>query len=163
MEKGAQRNAVREARLSAPRSGLRAEGTPSPSASEGSAALPFAIPLQPTPKAGRSLSHSQGQRELSQASGAQAGANAPLGLLTEEVDTETDSDLGGSLTHTTSHPHTGNGLQRTATYPLTYETYYNGGSSQEPVDLPGGAQNGSKADRKFEAAFANLALGKCSD
>lgn len=164
MDKAAQRNVTRDMRLAAPmqaRSGLRADNTPSPAASEGSAALPFAIPLQPTAKAVRSLSHSQGQREFPQASnnrtGNQPGVNdhapaLPLGLLTEEVDTETESEFGGGLTHTTSHPPIGT-LHRTATYPPTYESYHsesNGQDSSEPVGL----------NRRFLPAFANLAIGK---
>ena len=166
MEKTAQRNAAREAHLGAvntPRSGLRADSTPSPSASEGSGALPFAIPLQPAPKAGRSLSHSQGQRE---ASNTLAGANnqasvLPLGLLTEEVDTETDSELGGGISHTTSHPPIGT-LQRTTTFPSTYDAYYSGNNPRDYPVAGGGAHGGLKGDRRIDAAFANLSLGKFS-
>ena len=168
MEKAAQRNVAREARLGAPgsaHSGLRAGSTPSPAASEGSGALPFAIPLQPTPKTGRSLSHSQGQREVLQASGAHIGSNEhasvlPLGLLTEEeVDTETESELGGALTHTTSYPPIGT-LQRTSTLPAPYSSYYGGGHARDPREALGGAEAGTRSDRKFEGAFANLSLGK---
>ena len=167
MEKAAQRNAALGARLGAPgqqRSGLRADSTPSPAASEGSGALPFSIPLQPAPKAGRSMSHSQGQREVLQALGAHPNSNdptskLPLGLLTEEVDTESESEFGGGLTHTTSHPPIG-ALQRTSTYPSTYDAYYNGINGKESGDPIGGTQAGSRADRKFESAFANLALGE---
>ena len=168
MEHAAQRNAAREARLAAPTqawSGLRAEGTPSPAASEGSNALPFAIPLQPTPKLGRSASHSQGQREVPVSLGHhhnsnEHGAVLPLGLLAEEVDTETESELGGALTHTTSHPPIGSTLHRTSTYPATYESYYGGRSSKEPGEATGGAQQGARGDSKFEGSFANLSLGK---
>lgn len=167
MEKAARGNAAREARLGAvnpARSGLRADSTPSPAASEGSGALPFAIPLQPTPKAGRSLSHSQGQREVLDAPGGHSGSNnhapvLPLGLLTEEVDTETDSELGGGLTHTTSHPPIGT-LQRTSTFPATYDSYYAIDHHKDARDTVGGGQASSKPDRKFEAAFANLTIGK---
>ena len=169
MEKTAQRNATREAWLGAPnqpRSGLRADSTPSPAASEGSGALPFAIPLQPTPKAGRSLSHSQGQREISTALGTHPSSKdhasiLPLGLLTEEVDTETESELGGGLTQTTSHPPIGS-LHRTSTYPSTYASYYASSNGKEPAHAAGGAQADSKMqlDRRFQAAMANMSLGK---
>ena len=166
MEKAAQRNAAREARLGAPnqpRSGLRSDNTPSPAASEGSAALPFSIPLQPAPKAGRSMSHSQGQREVPQTSGAHPGSNnhaaaLPLGLLTEEVDTESEEELGGGLTHTTSHPPM-SFLQRTATYPSTYDTYYGTTNGKESGEITGEPQAGARPDRRFDAALANLSLG----
>lgn len=165
MEKAAHRNAARDARLGAPnqpRMGLRAESTPSPAASESSAALPFAIPLQPTPKAGRSLSHSQGQRENLQALGTRPSSNEhapvlPLGLLTEEeVDTETESELGGALTQTTSHPPIGT-LQRTSTYPSTYDAYH---ASRQASNTAAGAPQTAKVDRRFEAAFSNLTFGE---
>lgn len=143
--------------------GVRA--TPSPSVSEGAGgALPFAIPLQPIPKMGRSLSHSTGQREGSQRSSGQqhtgaAGHTAlPLGLLAEEVDTESESDAGTRLTHTTSHPPMGS-LMRTATLPPSF-------------DHPRGSSDGSEIQghlspqpglllrgQTFGAAFANLSLG----
>ena len=167
MEKAAQRNAAREARLGAPnqpRSGLRAEGTPSPAASDGSAALPFSIPLQPAPKAGRSMSHSQGQREVQLSSGTHPNSTdhapvLPLGLLTEEVDTESESEFGGGLTHTTSHPPIGT-LHRTSTHPSTYDTYYGRLNGKDFGQTAGEAQASSRADRRFEAAFANLSLGE---
>ena len=144
--------------------GVRA--TPSPSVSEGAGNLPFAIPLQPTPKTGRSLSHSTGQREGAQrASGQQmqqhagaAGHTAlPLGLLAEEVDTESESDVGTRLTHTTSHPPMGS-LMRTATLPPSFDhprgssdgSEYQGNLSPQPGLLRG---------QTFGAAFANLSLG----
>ena len=169
MEKAAQRNAAREARLGAPtqpRSGLRPNSTPSPAASEGSGALPFSIPLQPVPKAGRSLSHSQGQREIPHTSGTYPssndnGAALPLGLLAEEVDTESESELGGGLTHTTSHPPIGS-LHRTSTYPTTYDAYYNPSNGKEAGEAIGGAQAGARAHGRFEGAFANLSLGESS-
>ena len=140
MEKAAQRNAAREARLAvnAP-VGLRPGATPSPAASEGSGALPFAIPLQPTPKAGRSLSHSQGQRDFSQGGAQNLGTNGdreggalPLGLLTEEdADTETESELGGVLTQTASHPYA---LQRTSTLPAAAFGGYLGGQGYDDED-----------------------------
>ena len=149
MEKAAQRNAAREARLAvnAPgHSALRAGNTPSPAASDGPGALPFAIPLRPTPKAGRSLSHSQGQRDFSQSAGSPYGSNGdreggalPLGLLTEEdADTETESELGGVLTQTASHPYA---LQRTSTLPAAAFGGYLGGSAydDDDGDAAGGA------------------------
>ena len=167
MEKTAQQNAAREARLGAPgqpRSGLRNDSTPSPSASESSAALPFRIPLHPTPKAVRSLSHSQGQREYPLVTGAHStqpehAPALPLGLLAEEVDTESESELGGALTQTTSHPPIGT-LHRTATFPATYDSYYGAANGRDHGEGGVGAQGGSKGDRRFEAAFANLTLGK---
>ena len=167
MEKAAQRNAAREARLGAPnqpRSGWRGESTPSPAASDGSGAFPFTIPLQPTPKVGRSASHSQGQREVPQNSGTHPSSNdhaqvLPLGLLAEEVDTETDSELGGALTHTASQPPIGT-LQRISTLPSTYESFYAGRSSKEPGEASAGAQPGSRGDQKFEGSFANTSLGE---
>ena len=167
MEKAAQRNAAREARLGAPgqpRSGLRNDATPSPSASEGSAALPFQIPLLPAPKAGRSLSHSQGQREYPPVSGAHStqadhAPALPLGLLAEEVDTESESDLGGGLTHTTSHPPIGT-LHRTATYPATYDAYYSATNGKEHGESVVGAQGGSQEHRRLDTAFSHLSLGK---
>ncbi|KAK3684598.1 hypothetical protein LTR37_020129 [Vermiconidia calcicola] len=167
MEKAAQRNAAREARLAAPsqtRSGLRTDTTPSPAASEGSGALPFSIPLQPAPKAGRSMSHSQGQREVPQVTGNHTNGSdhatvLPLGLLAEEVDTELESELGGGLTHTTSHPPIGS-LQRTSTYPSTYDSFYPSTNGKGSGQASGGAQSGFKADRAFGTAFADLTLGK---
>lgn len=152
MEKAAQRNAAREARLAvnAPSHGaLRAGNTPSPSVSEGSGALPFTIPLQPTTKAGRSLSHSQGQRDFSAGAGAPYGSNGdreggalPLGLLTEEdADTETESELGGVLTQTASHPYA---LQRTSTLPAAAFGSYLGGGAYDDVD-DGDAAGGALA------------------
>jgi len=94
LSEAAHRNAARDVRLGAVNPAVAAglRGTPSPASTEGAGSLPFAIPLQPTPKTGRSLSHSQGQREISQSSGqhlgsgGQGGAALPLGLLTEEAD-----------------------------------------------------------------------------
>jgi hypothetical protein len=159
MEKAAQRNAAREARLAAPngpRSGLRTDSTPSPAASDNSGALPFSIPLQPAPKAGRSMSHSQGQREV--VTGPNDHTVLPLGLLAEEVDTESESELGGALTHTTSHPPIGT-LQRTSTFPSTYESFYSATNGKEASQAAGGAQ-GLRGDHRLEAAFAHLSLGK---
>lgn len=160
MSEAAQRNAAREARLGAvnpSHAALRAGATPSPSASEGANSLPFAIPLQPTPKTGRSLSHSQGQREVLQSAGQQQQntQNLPLGLLPEEVDTESESDVGSRLTHTTSHPPIGS-LMRPATLPAAYDYHGNG---REPEDLSPTAQPGLLRGRTFESAFANLNIG----
>ncbi|KAK5175637.1 uncharacterized protein LTR77_000776 [Saxophila tyrrhenica] len=152
MEKAAQRNAAREARLAAPggaRGILRAEGTPSPAASDASGVLPFPIPMQPVPKAGRSMSHSQGQREVPTSTNDHTVL--PLGLLAEEdADTESESDMGGGLTHTTSHPPIGT-LHRTSTLPMAYESYYGGSNGRDAGHAVGGAP-------RIEAAFANLSL-----
>lgn len=137
-------------------------GTPSPT-SEG-ASLPFAIPLQPTPKTGRSLSHSQGQREAPQTGAAAhptagGGPALPLGLLAEEVDTESESDVGSRLTHTTSHPPIGS-LMRTATLPAHYDHpgASNGRDQFDSHSPP--PQPGLMRGRTFESAFQNLSLGK---
>lgn len=159
MEKAAQRNAAREARLAAPngsRGGFRADATPSPAASDASGTIPFSIPMQPVAKVGRSMSHSHGQREVPQ-SGPEV---LPLGLLAEEADTESESELlGGGLTHTTSHPPIGT-LQRTSTFPSTYETYYQGLNGRDTLQPGGGPGGGDRGERSFETAFANLSLGK---
>lgn len=141
--------------------------TPSPSTSEG-ASLPFAIPLQPTPKTGRSLSHSQGQREAPQASGGPhpsaggggGGPALPLGLLAEEVDTESESDVGSRLTHTTSHPPIGS-LMRTATLPASYDLGASNGRDHLSDHSPP-PQPGLMRGRTFESAFQSLALGESS-
>ena len=158
MEKAAQRNAAREARLAAPngnRSILRPEGTPSPAVSDASGALPFAIPLQPVLKAGRSMSHSQGQREVPVSSDRTVRS---LGLLAEEADTESESELDGGLTHTMSHPPIGT-LQRTSTFPSTYASFYGDVNGREGAQAAGRAQAGSRGDQRFETAFANVATG----
>ncbi|KXT05762.1 hypothetical protein AC578_1063 [Pseudocercospora eumusae] len=151
-------------RLGAVGSAIRAGNTPSPSASEGAASLPFAIPLQPTPKTGRSLSHSTGQRELPQTSSAHSNAGGhaaplPLGLLAEEADTESESDMGAQLTHTTSHPIAS--LMRTATLPPTFEPSHRNGreygdNNQDAV------QSGLLRGKTFESAFANMSLENAS-
>lgn len=175
ISEAAQRNAARDAaRMGAAAANaagplLRGASTPSPSVSEG--ALPFAIPLQPTPKTGRSLSHSQGQREAPLSSGAHMTAAAgptataalPLGLLAEEdADTDTEDDVGSRLTHTTSHPPIGS-LMRTATLPASYDTMHSANTGR---DRPGAPQSPSHRDlmraRTFEAAFADLSMGKLS-
>lgn len=169
----AQRNAARNAaRLGAaanmPVPGLRGASTPSPSVSEGAGALPFAIPLQPTPKTGRSLSHSQGQREAplsagglhGAAAGPAAGAALPLGLLAEEdVDTDTESDIGSRLTHTTSHPPIGS-LMRTSTLPAAYDMMPGANRDRERPAAPHSpSHHDLMRARTFEAAFANLSMG----
>ena len=115
--------------------GLRAGSTPSPSPSDTSSAMPSVIPLQPTPKLGRSMSHSQGQRDPVHAGKSQRRhrpSALPLGLLPEEdldtrdldtdteADTEPEDELGGNLTHTISHPLMRGSLHRTVTLPATY-------------------------------------------
>ena len=160
MEKAAQRNAAREARLGASNlhfGGFGVDSTPSPSISDGSGALPFSIPLQPTPKAGRSLSHSQGQRDLGLSPAGRTSAHdsalgAPLGLLTEEDDAETDSELGGALTHTTSHPPM-SFLQRTTTYPAAYDVYHGGNNARNSPAASVGVQ------RNYEGARFDLTSG----
>ena len=164
MEKAAQRNAAREARLGAiPPSGLRAGGSPSPAASEGTGVLPFVIPLQPAPKAGRSMSHSQGQREIAPAFGAQARGDHSnphaLGLVAEEIDTDSEPDLGGSLTQTTSHPPIGS-LQRVATYPIRFDDSYTSTSDGNSAEYVARTQNSSGEDQRFGSVFSGLALGK---
>lgn len=156
----ARRHAARKARLGAPTNELaRSANTPSPATSSGHGAnsLPFAIPLQTTPKVGRSLSHSQGQREMppsSTASMQQAVAGMrrpsalPLGLLNKEAEefddgeSERESDLGGLLTQTASHPVFGN-PQRISTLPTQYPRY--------PDTF-----NGSLFDRRLEAVLSEL-------
>jgi hypothetical protein len=151
-------------RLTAPHQppgGIR--GTPSPSVGSegnGNGSLPFSFPLQPTPKTGRSLSHSQGQREYSQA-GATHSAALPLGLLTEEADTESESEMGSKLTQTTSHPPI-RSLLRGATMPLSFDQRDSSNGSEYHDHSP--VQPAVLRGRTFEAAFANLSLGKwCSD
>lgn len=170
----ARRNAAREARLAAPGKGsARPTNTPSPATSSdhGANSLPFAIPLQPTPKAGRSLSHSQGQREMPPSSsasiqqasvGAERPAVLPLGLLNEEVEddaeSDRDSELGGMLTQTASHPVFGN-VQRTSTLPTQYDSPFSGSNGARRSDT----FDGSGFGRRFEAAFGELGdLGKQS-
>lgn len=171
MTEAAHRNAAREVRLGATNpghSGLRQANTPSPATSggtsEGTGSLPFAIPLQPTPKAHRSLSHSHGQREAPQQVSTGAGGPAlPLGLLAEE-ENDTDSedgshDFGGQLTQTVSQPPY-SGLQRASTYSAVYGGYYDGGTGRDQPDELGVGQPGSRGgNRGLEAAFANLAFG----
>jgi hypothetical protein len=129
MTDSAKRNAVMEVRRAAGAHSLggsalsTGDGTPT---SAGAGSLPFAIPLHAHLKTGRSLSHSQGQRELpmmnnhsaqgnSTASGGQPAA-LTLALLSEEADTDSESESGHRLTHTLSHPPIGS-LARTNTLP----------------------------------------------
>lgn len=177
ISEAAQRNAARDAArmgvaaANAPAPLLRGVSTPSPSVSEGASALPFAIPLQPTPKTGRSLSHSQGQREAPLSSGAHLGAVAgptaaaalPLGLLAEEdVDTDTESDMGSRLTHTTSHPPIGS-LMRTATLPASYDTMHSAnGNRDRPAAPHSPSHRNLLRAQTFEAAFADLSMGMLS-
>ncbi|KAF2718287.1 hypothetical protein K431DRAFT_297051 [Polychaeton citri CBS 116435] len=125
--------------VGAPPSVVRSVSTPSPANSDGSGQPAFTnMPLQPTPKAVRSMSHSHGQQEIphkplgGMATGSQPAA-LPLGLLAEEVDTETESegDLGESLTHSMSNPLAVNALQRTSTYPLSYGFTYGASNGKE--------------------------------
>jgi hypothetical protein len=161
MEKAAQRNAAREARLAAPNGSrsFRADATPSPAPSDASGTIPFSIPMQPVLKTGRSMSHSHGQREVP--SGGTGSEVHTLGLLAEEeADTESESEiLGGGLTHTTSHPPIGT-LQRTSTFPSTYESYYQGLNGRETQQHGAGLGGGNRGDRNVDSAFANLSLGK---
>ncbi|RMY45954.1 hypothetical protein D0865_09594 [Hortaea werneckii] len=160
LSEAAQRNSVREVRLGATNqqpSALRAADTPSPAtSSEGAGSLPFAIPLQPTPKAHRSLSHSHGQRDPPQ--GASSGGPAlPLGLLAEEDnDTDSEDGQGAQLTQTVSQPVPPFGaLQRASTY-SAYDHLYNGENRNGQLEDMGFNQSGSRNGRTFEAAFANL-------
>lgn len=168
----ARRNAAREARLGAPTSGsARSANTPSPATSSehGANSLPFSIPLQPTPKAGRSLSHSQGQREMPASTGAslqqavggmERPSVLPLGLLNEEVEdadgeSDRDSELGGMLTQTVSHPVFSN-LQRTSTLPTQYDSPFSASSNPRRSDT----FDGSGFDRRFEVAFGDPSLSE---
>lgn len=167
----ARRNAAREARMGAPNNAsARPANTPSPATSSdhGANSLPFAIPLQPTPKLGRSLSHSQGQREMPASStgstqqastGIERPAALPLGLLNEEVedgDAESDheSDLGGMLTQTVSHPVFSN-LHRTSTLPTQYDSPFSAASNPRRSDT----FDGSGFDRRYEAEFGDVGFG----
>ncbi|SMQ45436.1 unnamed protein product [Zymoseptoria tritici ST99CH_3D7] len=167
ISEAAQRNAARDAaRLGASNAAnptMRGLSTPSPSASDKMGSLPFAIPLQPTTKTGRSLSHSQGQREPPQSSAGPAGGTAaalPLGLLAEEddADTESEPDTGSRLTHTMSHPPIGLGsLMRTATMPATYDSRIDGSNGRD-LHFDNASPTGLLRGRTFEAAFANLSV-----
>lgn len=168
MSEAAHRNVARDVRLGAPvtaPSGLRTANTPSPSVSDGAGSLPFAIPLQPTPKAHRSLSHSQGQREMSvNPAGTLAGATSgapvlPLGLLAEENDTDSDSEQGEQLMHTMSHP-APNYLQRSSTISTGYEYLHavGNGRGHSPAEPVGVGHGGTKLG--LDTAFLGLGLGE---
>lgn len=169
----ARRIAAREARLGAPNpthSSARSANTPSPAASsEETNTLPFTIPLQPTPKAGRSLSHSQGQREMpfSSAPSVQphqaGGGMVPMGLLNEaeegDDDTEDEYEYGsGSLTQLSSQPPLA-ALQRTVTMPSQYESYGYSNRADRRAETMDEAMFQQKLDRRFEAVFGGLTLG----
>ncbi|RMX77771.1 hypothetical protein D0869_09616 [Hortaea werneckii] len=160
LSEAAQRNSVREVRLGATNqqpSALRAADTPSPAtSSEGAGSLPFAIPLQPTPKAHRSLSHSHGQRDPPQGASS-VGPALPLGLLAEEDnDTDSEDGQGAQLTQTVSQPVPPFGaLQRASTY-SAYDHLYNGESRNGQLEDMSFNQSGSRNGRTLEAAFANL-------
>lgn len=163
----------RDARLGAPNPthmSARSANTPSPGASSDSAtALPFSIPLQPTPKAGRSLSHSQGQREMPSSlevqqskAGMDRPSVLPLGLLNEaeEADFDTEEEeLGGVLTQTASHPPFGS-LQRTTTLPSQYESAFSNGNARRAETFDDHSYLQRSLDGRFDAAFGNLSLGK---
>lgn len=182
LTEAARRVAKRDVYLGAPmahhRTGTsRSANTPSPAASSDEIAantLPFAIPLQPTPKTGRSLSHSQGQREMpissashSQMSQSTAGMEQsgalPLGLLNEaeeaDIDTENESEFGGMLTQTTSHGPMSS-LQRTATLPAQYESGFLHGNGRRTQTFDDQGFLEHSLDRRFENAFGNLTLGE---
>lgn len=158
-------------RLSARASTVRSVATPSPSASDSSAAnLPFSIPLQPTAKAGRSLSHSQGQRDPADVQNApnEHAPVLPLGLLAEEVDTDPDSDSieGERLTQTTSHPPIG-ALQRSYTYSTPYHEMHqsngrNGGydSHQDAGDRYNGNGVGGLHGKMSRSPCTKIGKGK---
>jgi hypothetical protein len=154
----ARRNAAREARTGAPNNiSARAADTPS---------------LQPTPKLGRSLSHSQGQREMPPTStaatmqasaGMERPAALPLGLLNEELEdgdvvSDRGSDLGGMLTQTVSHPVFSN-LHRTSTLPAQFESPFSASSNPRRSDT----FDGSGFDRRYEAEFGDLTLSELGE
>lgn len=174
----AKRDAFLGAQIAQNRTGTsRSANTPSPAASSdeiGANALPFAIPLQPTPKAGRSLSHSQGQREqpvstgsnshLSQSTaGMERSGALPLGLLNEaeeaDIDTENESELGGMLTQSASHAPMSS-LHRTTTLPTQYESGFLPGNGRRTQTFDDQGFLEHSLDRRFETAFGNLTLGR---
>lgn len=85
----------------------------------------------------------------------------PLGLLAEEVDTESEPDEGSKLTHTTSHPPIGS-LMRTATLPAHYDHSGAGNGREHLGDHTPPPQPGLMRGRTFESAFQNLSLGESS-
>jgi hypothetical protein len=143
--------------------------------SAGAGSLPFAIPLHAQLKTGRSLSHSQGQRELpimsnhnmqakSTLSGGQP-ATLPLALLSEEADTDSESDSGHRLTHTLSHPPIGS-LARTNTLP-TPGAMHNLDNRHEVIDKmstqadgrSSGSGSNDMTDHHLASSLAGLAFG----
>lgn len=142
--------------------------TPSPSSTgDGSGQLPFAIPLKPTPKAGRSLSHSQGQHDKYQgapggqhlSAGAGQGAQLPLDLLTEEADTESDSEVDNMLTQTSSHPPIGSKITRTTTFPAAYGGYQGPSNGRDPSSGRSPPHQNLGRGKTLEGAFAGLSMG----
>lgn len=121
-------------------------------------------PIQPVPKSGRSLSHSQGQREFLQTSRGNSSVEyaIPLGLLAEEGDTESDSEADTDRpTQKARHPPIGS-LQRVATMPASSDAFHahrNGDHAQHSHDAARMEQE-TPRDRHFEAAFARMGLGK---
>lgn len=94
--------------------------------------------------------------------GAERPAVLPLGLLNEEVEddaeSDRDSELGGMLTQTASHPVFGN-VQRTSNLPTQYDSPFSGSNGARRSDT----FDGSGFGRRFEAAFGELGdLGKQS-
>lgn len=171
MNEQARRIAARDVRLGTVANpahpSVRSANSPSPPAGDTTNPLPFAIPLQPTPKTGRSLSHSQGQREMppsgmnTQSSSVDRAAALPLGLLNEaeEVDTESESELGVALTQTTSHPPIGT-TQRNAAFPAQYDQRTAANLDRTRADTFNEALLQERLDRRFASAFGNLSLGE---
>lgn len=84
----------------------------------------------------------------------------PLGLLNEEVEdadgeSDRDSELGGMLTQTVSHPVFSN-LQRTSTLPTQYDSPFSASSNPRRSDT----FDGSGFDRRFEVAFGDPSLSE---
>jgi hypothetical protein len=176
MTDSAKRNAVMEVRRAAGIHNIggsalsTGDGTPT---SAGAGSLPFAIPLHAHLKTGRSLSHSQGQRELpvmnnhnvqgnTSASGGQP-ATLPLALLSEEADTDSESDSGNRLTHTLSHPPIGS-LARTTTLPTpgaTHNMDNRHGLIEQRSMQADGRSSGSNdmTDHHLASSLAGLAFG----
>ncbi|OQO06564.1 hypothetical protein B0A48_08347 [Cryoendolithus antarcticus] len=161
------RAVARETHLGAPNgnhASSRSAATPSPAASEGHNALPFPIPLQPTPKVGRSLSHSQGQREMTfsppEVQTPQASASmVPLGLLHEaeegDIDTEDGYEPDGDFSRTSQPPFAS--LQRTVTMPSQYESFgYSNSGIDRRADTMDAAMFEQRLDRRFDSAYGNF-------
>ena len=92
--------------------------------------------------------------------GMERPAALPLGLLNEEVedgdaDSDRDSDFGGMLTQTVSHPVFSN-LHRTSTLPTQYSSPFSAASNPRRSDTfdVGGF------DRRYEAEFGDLTLSE---